>query len=246
MASLKPYVRIYDNLDVLSLAAAAVFVEASEEAVSGRGRFLVAVSGGTTPVPLYELLAKAPYRAQVDWSLTHVFWGDERCVPAEDLQNTYRQVYDLLLGRVPIPAGNVHRVRTELEPGEAAADYALELRKFAIAPFAWPRFDLVLLGMGSDGHTASLFPGSIEPQGAPVLAVTGQYEDRPAQRVTLSSEVFNSARTVMFLVSGKGKADVLKRVLYGASRPENLPGQRIHPPEGKVIWMVDRDAASLL
>lgn len=246
MASLKPDIRIYDSLDVLSLAAAAIFVEASEEAVAGRGRFLVALSGGTTPIPLYELLAKAPYRAQVDWSLTHVFWGDERCVPVEDLENTYRQVYDLLLGRVPIPSGNVHRVRTELEPDEAAADYALELRKFATAPDAWPRFDLVLLGLGSDGHTASLFPGSEEPQGVPVLAVTGHYENRPSQRVTLSSGVFNSARTVLFLVSGRGKAEVLKRVLYGGSEPENLPGQRIHPTEGKVIWMVDRAAASLL
>ncbi len=246
MAALNPDIRIYDNLNSLSLAAAAIFVEASKQAVSQRGRFLVALSGGTTPVPLYELLTKQPFREQVDWSITQVFWGDERCVPVEDLENTYRQVYDILLGRLSIPAGNIHRVKTELEPEAAAADYAVELRKYAAAPLAWPRFDLVLLGMGSDGHTASLFPGSDEPTSTPVLAVTGHYEDRPSQRVTLTPDVFNSARTVMFLVSGQGKAEVLKRVLYGEHQPKDLPAQRIHPSEGSTIWMVDRAAASLL
>lgn len=244
MASLTPDVRIYDDLDALSQAAATEFVSTSVEAVGQRSRFLVALSGGSTPVPLYELLAKDPFRGQVDWAATHVFWGDERCVPVEDLENTYRQVHDILLGRVPIPPGNVHRIRTELEPQAAAAEYALILKEYGAPPLEWPRFDLALLGMGSDGHTASLFPGSEVAPKAPTLAVTGHYENRPTERVTLSPAVFNSARKVVFLVSGQGKAEVLKRVLYGEAQPESLPAQRIHPSDGALIWMVDRAAAS--
>ncbi len=244
MAGLSPDVRIYEDLEALSHAAASLFVESAEDAISERGRFLTALSGGTTPVRLYELLAGPPYRGQVDWASTHAFWGDERCVPAEDLENTYRQVYDILLSRVPIPPANVHRIESELEPDLAASEYRLVLQKFATPPLAWPRFDLVLLGMGSDGHTASLFPGS--GVSAPAEAVNGHYENRPSQRITLSADVFNSARNVLFLVSGQGKAEVLKRVLYGESQPVALPAQRIHPSDGRLIWMVDRAAANLL
>ncbi len=246
MAGLSLDVRIFDDLDALSHAAADALVEASSQAVGQRGRFLVALSGGTTPVRLYQLLAEPPYVDLVDWSVTHAFWGDERCVPVEDLENSYRQVHDILLGRVPIPAANVHRVPSELEPDEAAAAYADLLRQYADPPLAWPRFDLVLLGMGNDGHTASLFPGSDVASAAPVLAVTGHYESRPARRVTLGPPVFNVARRVLFLVSGASKAEVLRRVLYGKSQPEDLPAQRINPTDGALTWMVDRAAASQL
>ncbi len=246
MAELNPDVRISADLDAMSLAAVTAFIESSREAVGQRGRFLTALSGGTTPIPLYEALAGTPFRGRVEWALVHAFWGDERCVPVEDLENSYRQVYDILLGRVPIPSANVHRVKTELEPEAAAIDYAMTLKKYADPPLAWPRLDLVLLGMGRDGHTASLFPGSEDGAGAAVLAVTGHYEDRPSRRITLTPEVFNSARNVIFLVSGQAKAEVLKKVLYGESQPKELPAQRIHPRDGRLIWMVDRAAASLL
>ncbi len=246
MAGLTPDVRIFDDPEALSHAAANAFVQASVQAVAARGRFLVALSGGSTPIRLYQLLSQLPFSGLIDWKATHVFWGDERCVPVEDLENSYRQVHDILLGRVPIPTANVHRVRSELEPAAAAEDYALLLREYATPPPDWPRFDLVLLGLGSDGHTASLFPGSEIAPLEPVLAVTGHYEDRPAQRVTLGPPVFNAAREVVFLVSGEGKAEVLRQVLYGAARPEALPAQRIHPTDGSLIWMVDRAAASRL
>ncbi len=246
MAELSPDVRIFDDLDALSHAAADLFTSAAAEAIQARGRFLTALSGGTTPMGLYGLLAGQPYRGQVQWGSVHVFWGDERCVPVEDLENTYRQVHDILLGRVPIPASNVHRVKTELEPEAAASDYALTLREFSEPPLDWPRFDLVLLGMGNDGHTASLFPGSPVATEAPALAVTGNYEGRPAQRVTLTPDVFNSAHKVIFLVSGQGKADILKAVLYGKPEPAQLPAQRIRPVDGMLIWMVDRAAATQL
>ncbi len=246
MAGLNPDVRIFDDLDALSQAAADAFVEASIDAIAQRARFLVTLSGGTTPVRLYQLLAEQPYSGLVNWSGLTAFWGDERCVPAEDMENSYREVHDILLGRVPIPPANIHRIRSELEPEEAATDYAQLLTEYATPPLDWPRFDLVLLGMGSDGHTASLFPGSEVTAREPVLAVTGHYENRPARRVTLTPMVINTARQVIFLVSGPGKADALRRVLYGEVRPIELPAQRIHPEDGALIWMVDRAAASQL
>ena len=246
MAGLNPDVRIFEDLNALSHAAADAFILASADSIGHRGRFLVALSGGSTPVPLYKLLGAPPYVGQVDWPVTHVFWADERCVPVEDLENSYRRVHDILLGRVPIPATNVHRILSDLQPEEAAVDYQRTLKEFASPPLDWPRFDLVLLGMGSDGHTASLFPGSEVTPTASALAVTGHYEHRPATRVTLSPAVLSAAREVLFLVSGEGKAEVLKRVLYGESQPKVLPAQRIRPLDGSVTWMVDRAAASQL
>lgn len=246
MAELNPDVRIFENLDAVSYAAGALFVEAAAEAVAERGRFLVALSGGDTPVRLYGLLSKAPLRAGIDWGATHAFWGDERCVPVEDLQNNYRQIKDILFAHVPIPPVNLHRIKTEMESSAAALDYALVLKEYSTPPLAWPRFDVVLLGMGSDGHTASLFPGSEVAASAPVLAVSGQYEDRPSERVTLTPVVFNSAHKVFFLVTGEGKAQMLKRVLYGEPQPELLPAQRIQPQDGSVTWLVDRAAAGQL
>ena len=244
MEALKPDVRVFDDLDALSHAAAEAFVQASSLSVAQRQRFLVALSGGSTPVALYRLLRGPPYVRQINWTATHAFWGDERCVPAADPENSYRQVHEILLARVPIPPANVHRIRSELEPEDAAADYRRTLKVFASPPLQWPRFDIVMLGMGSDGHTASLFPGSALAPAVPVLAVTGQYENRPARRITLSAAVLNAARLVIFLVSGQGKAETLKRVLYGEPQPESLPAQRIHPADGSLIWMVDRAAAS--
>jgi 6-phosphogluconolactonase len=246
MANLKPELRIFDHLEALSLAAAELFIETSVQAAAQRGRFLAALSGGNTPTELYQLLAQTPFRERIDWQRLHAFWGDERCVPIEDLENNYRQAYEVLLGRVPIPPENVHRVRSELEPGAAAEDYARALKDFATPPLDWPRFDLALLGMGNDGHTASLFPGSEVTASTPVLAVTAQYEDRPVNRVTLTPLVFNAARRILFLVSGESKSETLANVLYGEFRPEKLPAQRIRPTNGELIWMVERDAASKL
>jgi 6-phosphogluconolactonase len=243
MANLKPDLRIFDQLDALSLAAAELFIETSAQAIGQRGRFVAALSGGNTPTELFKLLAQTPYRERIDWQRLHAFWGDERCVPIEDLENNYRQVYEVLLGRVPIPAENIHRVRSDLEPDLAAEDYARVLKDFATPPLDWPRFDLALLGMGNDGHTASLFPGSEVTATTPTLAVTAQYEDRPANRVTLTPLVFNAARRVLFLVSGESKSETLANVLYGEYQPEKLPAQRIRPTDGELIWMVDRAAA---
>lgn len=246
MANTKPDVRVFENLNLLSRAAAELFVETSVQAILQRGRFLAALSGGNTPTELYKLLAQSPYKEQVDWTHVHTFWGDERCVPIEDSENSYRQAYDSLLSQVLIPAENIHRVESDLEPAEAAKNYANVLKQFASAPLDWPRFDLALLGMGEDGHTASLFPGSEVNVSLPTLAVTARYQDRPAHRVTLTPLVFNSARRIIFLVSGESKAQTLANVLYGGYDPKQLPAQRIRPTDGEVIWMVDKLAAKQL
>lgn len=243
---MKPDIRIFEDLDILSQATAELFIETSAQAILQRAHFLAALSGGNTPFKLYQFLAQSPYREQIDWPHMHVFWGDERCVPSEDLNNNYRQAHDVLLGRVPIPSDNIHRVQSDLEPAAAAKDYARLLKDFASPPLDWPRFDLVLLGMGDDGHTASLFPGSEVDVSAPTLAVTAQYQGRPANRITLTPLVFNSARRIVFLVSGESKSETLANVLYGEYRPEQLPAQRIHPTDGELIWMVDQPAASKL
>jgi len=182
----------------------------------------------------------------VDWTHAHFFWGDERCVPVNDEGNSYSQVKQVLLDKINIPAENIHRVQTNLTPAEAAIDYARRLRQFADPPLGWPRFDLVLLGLGEDGHTASLFPGSPVEVDSPTLVVTADYHGRPANRVTLTQQVFNSAKNVFFLVSGKSKAAALLNTLKGGYEPQKYPAQRIDPQDGELTWLADEEAASLL
>ncbi len=246
MATVKPDVRVFDNLLDLSQAAAAIFAGSCADAVRARGRALVALSGGNTPSKLFEMLAGPPFAERIDWPHVHAFWADERCVPPDDPESNYRQAYDALLSRVMIPPQNIHRVDGETPPREAALEYALTLKTFASPPLSWPRFDLVLLGMGDDGHTASLFPGTPVNIQTPTAAVTAHYEDRPADRVTLTPILLNAARKVIFLVSGDSKSQTLANVLHGKSDPLSLPAQRIHPTDGDLIWMVDRAAAGKL
>ncbi|HEX8991036.1 MAG TPA: 6-phosphogluconolactonase [Anaerolineales bacterium] len=246
MGAISPDVRVFDDLDALSQAAAVVFVGSCAAAIPARGRSLVALSGGNTPTRLYEALARSPYAEQVDWLHLHVFWGDERCVPPDDPQSNYRQAKDAFLSRVPLPEENIHRVMGELQPEQAAAAYARTIKTYATPPLDWPRFDLVLLGMGDDGHTAALFPGSPVEMTGSTAAVTADYEGRPANRVTLTSHVLNAARRVLFLISGESKSQTLAHVLSGNYQPEILPAQRIRPEDGELIWMVDRAAAGRL
>jgi len=235
---MKPTVRIFKDADELSRAAAELFVTLAVQAIRERGRFLVALSGGSTPMALYRLLAREP----IDWTRIHVFWGDERLVPPEDAENSYGQAREALLKHIPIPTENIHRVASELDPVAAARDYASILREFAAPPLDWPRFDLVLLGLGEDGHTASLFPGSPVDATEPVIAVTAQYQGRPARRVTLTPLVFNAARQVIFLVTGANKAVTLRGVFDDYNSSEQIPAKRIQPADGQVTWLVDKAA----
>ena len=242
---MKPRIHIFKNLEEISLRAAEVFVEQSAKAIHERDRFLVALNGGGTPERLFHLLA-TDYRERVNWVNVHVFWGDERSVPSNDPGSSYGQARDLLLRHVPIPEENVHPINGELSPADAAVAYSALLKEFASAPLDWPRFDLVYLGMGEDGHTASLFPGSPLDVTGPVVPVTANYQDRPAERVTLTPLVFNQARMVVFMAAGEKKALTLAEVLSGRYNPERYPAQRIEPKEGRLLWLVDEDAASRL
>lgn len=242
---MKPELRVFKDLEELSRAAAELFVKQAEQSIAKRGRFLVALNGGSTPNRLFQLLA-TDFREKVDWSNVHIFWGDERCVPPDDPGNSYGQAREVLLSHVPIPDANVHRVNGELGPNEASKEYSIILKEFASPPLEWPRFDLVYLGMGEDGHTASLFPRSLVEVSEPTMPVTAHYQDRPANRVTLTPVVFNSSRLLAFMATGEKKAQTLSEVLSGRYNPELYPAQRIEPKEGRLIWLVDEDAASKL
>lgn len=239
-------IEIFPDLDSLAQAAAERFSALAREAVAGRGQFLVCLSGGSTPLAMYRLLAGPRYCDNLPWDKMIFLWGDERLVPPDDPQSNYGQAWKTLLGRVAVRAENVVRVRGELPAAEAAAAYAAELRRLAgpSSPQPWPRLDLVLLGLGSDGHTASLFPGSDPAQGesCPVLAVSGDYQGRPAARVTLAPAVFNTARQVIFLVAGGDKAIALTATLGAARDPRRWPAQRIQPAAGRITWLVDAAA----
>jgi len=242
---MKPDIRIFKNIELLSQHAADIFIEQAAQAITAHERFLVALNGGGTPSRLFQLLA-TNYREKVDWRKTHIFWGDERCVHPNDPDSSYGQARDLLLSHVSIPDSNIHRIKGDLEPAEASKDYTLTLSEFASPPLEFPRFDLVYLGMGEDGHTASLFPGSPVDVTESTLPVTAHYQDRPANRVTLTQHVFNQAYMVVFMATSEKKAVTLAEVLSDRYNPELYPAQRIDPKDGELIWLVDEDATSKL
>jgi len=238
-------VRIFDGVSDLMRAAAEEIALAARQAADDRGRFAWALAGGSTPRTVYELLASDFYRASMPWNAIHFFWGDERHVPPDDPDSNYRMAREAMLDRVPAPAENVHRIPAEEPDAErAAAEYESVLRvSFSLAPGEWPRFDLVLLGLGKDGHTASLFPGGGAVGERERLVVAPWVEVQRTFRITLTPPVLNHARRAMFLVSGEEKAEALHAVLEGAREPERYPAQIV---EGNRLWMVDRAAARLL
>jgi len=242
---MKPEISIFKDLEELSRAAANIFVEQASQSIAERNRFLVSLNGGSTPTRLFQLLA-TDSREKINWNKVHVFWGDERCVPPDDSGSSYGQARDILLSHVLFPDSNIHRIQGELGPAEASKDYALTLKGFASPPLEWPRFDLIYLGMGEDGHTASLFPGSPVDVAEPTMPVTAHYQDRPANRVTLTPIVFNEARMIVFMATGEKKAVMLAEVLSERYNPALYPAQRIHPESGRLIWLVDESAASKL
>lgn len=241
------FIEIFPSPADMTRAAANLFAARAAEAVSAQGRFTAALSGGKTPVALYDLLAKDPFASQIPWARVHLFWGDERCVPLDHVDSNYRLVRERLINHVPIPPANVHRMPGEMDPVEAAARYEGQLREF-FAPHGggFPVFDLILLGLGEDGHTASLFPGTRALRES-ARWVAGHYVDaQKGWRITLTPPVINAARIVAFIVAGAGKAAVVKEILGGPLRPDTLPAQVVRPAGGDLVWMLDREAAALL
>lgn len=253
MASDEPRVRVVSDAEELARAAAGEFARRAAEAARARGRFTVALSGGSTPRAVYRLLGGegdggAVYPSRVPWDKVHVFWGDERHVPPDHPDSNYKAAREAMLSRVPIPEANVHRVPAELpEAARVAEEYEGTLRSFfALKEGLAPRFDLILLGMGADGHTASLFPGSEALRETRRLVVAPWVERLAAHRITLTPPALNASACVMFLAHGQEKAETLLAVLAGERRPERFPAQIVRPDRGELIWLVDRAAARLL
>jgi 6-phosphogluconolactonase len=237
-----PQVSVFPDIDALSRAAAERFVSLSRAAIRSHGRFATALSGGSTPRLLYALLGSLPHRENIDWKRVHIFWVDERCVAPSHEESNYKLVADALLLKAAVPEENVHRIHGEEGPGPAAEIYEEELRKFFVAS-PKPVFDLVILGAGVDGHTASLFPGSALLQER-MRDVVPIYRERPdVDRVSLTLPVLNRAANVLFLVAGNNKADIVYEVLKSDNQKQ-YPAGRVQPVNGILSWFIDKAAAS--
>lgn len=232
----------------VALEAAATFVRLAAEAIRERDRFTVALSGGSTPRSLFEILATPQWQKQVDWKNIHLFWGDERYVPDAYPENNFRMALETLLSRVPVPPVNVHRIKTELSQAEAAAaSYQAEIAHFfGTRPGQFPSFDLVFLGMGTNAHTASLFPHSQALHESSRLVVADFVQEVGMWRITMTARLLNAAKNVIFLLSGADKASVLRDVLFGDHDPERKPVQLIHPTNGTLVWLIDSASAAEL
>lgn len=235
---------IYNDPESLSRAAADLFVKQAREAVDRRGRFTVALSGGNTPLRTYQLLARPPWRDQAPWPHIHFFWSDERCVDMDDDRSNAGMARRTLLRHVPVEPARVHPIQCDQDPEAGALAYNEILQIYL--PLAAPTLDLVFLGLGNNGHTASLFPYNPALEENVLWAADVFVIEEQMHRVTLTPVLINASRTVVFLVYGREKAQILKTIVEGPSDAQRLPAQLIRPRNGRLIWMVDRSAAAAL
>jgi 6-phosphogluconolactonase len=241
---LKPEITVLPDPAAVAAEAAERLVCAAEEAIALSDRFTVALSGGSTPKAMHQLLAAEPLRSGIDWSKVQVFFGDERCVPPDHPDSNFRMARDTLLSKVSIPGDNVYRMRGEIDPNEAAMEYGQMLKE----KFADGGLDLVLLGMGEDGHTLSLFPGTPAVNETKHRCVANYAEHSTtgkSWRITLTAPFVNRSHDVLFMVTGANKAQALSQVLEGPRDPQRLPAQLIQPASGKIAWLVDVAAAGM-
>ncbi len=235
-------IAIFASPGELAVDAAHRISRVLHEAVLERGSAVIALSGGTTPKAIYELLATPAFRGRLEWNKVHMFFGDERCVPPDHRESNYRMVREALLERASIQTLNIHRIHAELPPSEAAKRYEKEVATYFDG--GHPRFDLVMLGMGEDGHTASLFPGTAVLNENRRMVAETFVPQLNTSRITLTFPAINHSRTVLCLVTGKGKAPVLREVLE--ERPGKYPVERVAPGQGDLLWYLDKEAASQL
>ncbi len=237
-------IKIYPNAVGLARESAFHFIDCANEAISEHGRFVVALAGGSTPRALYQTLATVELVPRIEWEKVHVFWGDERCVAPTHEESNYRMAFETMLRHLPIPVKQIYRMEGELEPKEAAKTYDTRLKNF-FGQYT-PRFDLILLGLGDDGHTASLFPGTKALSETKSWVVANYVRKLSSWRLTMTARLINQAANVTFLVSGDGKGEALQRVLAGRYTPEEIPAQMIRPEGGQLRWLLDKSAASLI
>jgi 6-phosphogluconolactonase len=236
-----PEIKVVPDPPSVALTAAERITAFAESAIELRGAFSIVLSGGSTPKALYTLLASEPFRSSIDWTKVHVFFGDERCVPPDDSQSNYRMARESLLSKVPVPGDNVYRIRGEIDPAEAAREYGETLKDY----FADSGPDVTLLGMGDDGHTASLFPHTEALKELKQPCVANFVPKMNTWRVTMSAPFLNRSNEVLILVTGAGKAQRIAQVLEGPRVPDELPIQRISPTAGRLVWIMDVAAAGM-
>jgi 6-phosphogluconolactonase len=238
-------VEVWRDLSEISERASELLIGLAREAASDSAAFTLALSGGSTPKALYELLVTDSKRSRIPWEQTHIYWTDERCVPPTDSQSNYRMGYEAMLENLDLRPEQIHRMRGEDEPQHAAEAYAAELsEQFGSGD---PRFSLILLGMGDDGHTASLFPGSPALVDTKHTVAANYVEKLSAHRLTMTFRTLNAANTIMFLVSGESKAKALNAVFASKDiEDRSVPSRLIKPTKGELIWLVDEDAAKLV
>jgi 6-phosphogluconolactonase len=233
------------DLADLNRRAAEYFIHLAEEAVARSARFTVALAGGSTPRSVYALLGSTGYQERIPWHQVHLFWGDERCVPPDHPESNYRMVRESLLAKIKIPSENVHRMPGEKEPGVAALEYEAMLKEFFhLSRSSFPRFDLILLGIGEDGHTASLFPQSDAVAEVERLVVASRAQQKDLYRLTLTLPVLNHAADVVFLVAGESKAAIVKKLTQTKAGASLLPAARVRPHHGRLSWLITQDAAA--
>jgi 6-phosphogluconolactonase len=245
MTSPNSDLRVYPDSQALTHAAVEHLIEQGSLAIEARGRFTIALAGGSTPKALYSLLASPEYRTRLDWGKIEFFWGDERHVSPDHAESNFRMASDAMLLPLAIGEAHIHRIHGELPQAQDAADqYEAQLRSlFGVSDSDIPRIDLVLLGMGPDGHTASLFPGTGAVHESIRLVVAPWVEKFQTFRITMSPVLINQAHQVTFLINGSGKAEVLRAVQEGPFQPDVLPSQVIRPDSGQLTWLLDQEAA---
>lgn len=239
-----PTIHVHPDARAAAHAGAVAFAAAARTAVEARGRFSVALSGGTAPEGTYKLLAEEPVRSRIPWEAVHLFWGDERCVPPGHPRSNFRMASEAFVAKVPIPPENVHRMKGELPPAEGAARYADELKAFFGSGI--PQFDLIHLGVGPDAHTASLFPFDELLRERDRTVGTALHRPLGEWRITLTLPVLNATRVAEFLALGRGKAGVVRQAVQGPLDPFRLPAQLVRPARGELAWRLDAPAAALL
>lgn len=237
-------IRKFKDPKTASKAMAEELKAIAVKAVAENNRFTIALTGGSSPIMLHEILSSDGYRSSVPWEQFFVFWGDERAVPFDDDQNNAKMGYETLLDNVPVPTGQIFRMNSEIVPEKAAEEYEAILRDHFKQDR--PSFDLILLGMGNDGHTASLFPGTEVVHEQHKWVSKGYNKEQDSPRITLTAPLLNKAKNVFFAVFGESKAETLKQVLQGDYNPKKLPAQLIRPESGKVVWYIDEKAGELL
>jgi 6-phosphogluconolactonase len=239
-------IAIYPDSESLSQEAARLVVRLAQEAIVTHGRFMLALAGGSTPRKLYGLLASEPYREQIDWARVEIFWSDERCVPPDHPESNYRMAHEVMLSKLPIPEANIHRMPAEQADRQAAAEsYAAELRR-VFGTAGVPVFDLIQLGMGPEGHTASLFPHQEALHERERLVLPVSVPKPPPERLTFTPPVLEAARHILFLVTGSDKAEAVQAVLEGQGGSDDYPARLVRAAAGEVIWLLDAAAAAAL